>query len=197
MKIQTLFMLIACYLTSLAVAQHNTLQAGDQVSMSIKGIPADEQQSVSGAYAVNTSGQIKVPHLKNMISVSGLTLDAASRKIEAAYKAAQIYTSPTVVLFSQRVQDRIKAEQEINNIEDLAKFVTVMGQVGRPGPIPYREGMTLSEAVSQSAPNAFADWKKIKLTRDGKEYIINLRIAKYKTLKLVDGDLIEIDVKKF
>ena len=178
-----LYTLMITALLSMMVGAQTKISAGDTLNISIKGVPQEEQAQITGPYVVNGSRQLKLPYLKGYISASGTTSTVA-RRIEAAYKAAKIYTTPTITINSMRAQEASKI--------DIQKFVTVSGQVGRSGPVPYRPGMTLNEAVAFSAPNTFAALNRVELLRNGKVYKYNVKMAAHKMLKVYPNDQINV-----
>jgi protein involved in polysaccharide export with SLBB domain len=49
--------------------------------------------------------------------------------------------------------------------------------VAKSGAMPYRDDMTVGEAVDNASPTPFADLKRVKLIRSGAEYVLDLRKA--------------------
>jgi len=185
MKILYTFILSA--VLSIFASAQSKVQPGDSLQIAIKGVPQDEQSQITGVYVVNASGKLKLPLMNQLISASGSTTTVALR-IESAYKNAGIYTTPTITVSSSRSQAEIDKD-----LEKLRTFVTVSGQVGRQGPIPYREGMTLNEVVSQASPNTFAALKRVVLLRNGKTYKYNLKDTTHMVLKVYPNDQITVD----
>ena len=74
----------------------------------------------------------------------------------------------------------------------ILKYVSVAGQVGRSGPVPYRPGLTLGEAVATAAPNTFAALNRVELLRNGKVYKYNIKEARQKLLKVYPNDQINV-----
>ena len=180
---KTLYTILLTALLSLVSLAQTSVTPGDVLSITIKGVPQDEQTSISGNYEVNASGQIKLPYLNNYVSARGSTSTVA-RRVEAAYKSAKIYTTPTITINSMRASDAIT--------KDIQKFVTVTGQVGRSGPVQYRPGMTINEVVATAAPNTFAATNRVELQRNGKVYKYNLKLPAHRTLKVYPNDQINV-----
>lgn len=170
-------------LLSLMVGAQSKVSPGDTLNISIKGVPSEEQAQISGPYVVDGSGKIKLPYIKGYISASGSTSNVA-RRVEAAYKAAQIYSTPTITISSMRAENETQ--------KDLQKFLSVAGQVGRSGPIAYRKGLTLGEAVATASPNTFAALNRVELLRNGKLYKYNVKDSKYMVLKVYPNDQITV-----
>jgi len=179
---------------ALASFAHAAVTKGDNLQIAIKGVPQEEQVQINGNYQVSAGGKIHLPYLTNQpISASGLSTTALSRRIEAAYRNAQIYTTPTISIISltdQRVED-----QRIT--ENIQKFVTISGQVGRPGPQPYRKGLKLIDVVSSAGPTTFAAQNRIELLRNGKIYIYNMKVPEHMVELVYPNDQITVNEKKW
>ena len=140
---------------NLAVAQEATFEPNQRLTLTIGGVPAQEAQLVSGVYTVSTNFTLNLPHIPE-VSVRGLTRSQIQKKIESEYKIAQIYTNPNINILSD---ESVSA----------SRIVSVNGEVNRAGPVPYRPGMTLFEAISAAGNKTdFGSFKKIKLIRKGK-----------------------------
>ncbi len=183
-KLKLLLSLMMATITQAAVS------SGDVLIISIKGVPQDEQVQFSGNYPVSPEGNIHLPHLQGM-SAAGSSTSALARKIEAAYKASEIYRNPTISI--QSANDTAITEQGID--QKLAKFITVSGKVGAPGSKPYRPGMTLIDAVSQAAPTAFAAQKRVELLRNGKITKYNMEIPEHMMIRVLPNDTITLQEK--
>lgn len=174
-------------LCPMLVGAQSSVRPNDTLTITIKGVPQDEQVTVNGQYVVSAGGRLKLPYLDSTITASGST-DTVARRIEQAYKSAQIYTSATITVKSLR--DDIRDKEKI-----AQRFLSVGGQVGRPGPVQYRTGMTIYEAVSSAAPNAFGAINRVKLLRNGKTYTYNLKLDKHKSLKVYPEDILTVPQK--
>ena len=156
-----LFLLLACLLGFLpAVNAQSTISAGRAIEIRIQGVPATETTLINNTYPVSESGTIRMPFVGSL-RAAGLSPQALAASIEAAYRAAEIYTHPTIQVFA-------------STDETLAKLkVTVGGQVKMPGPVDYVRGLTLYDAV-QAARGAteFGSMRRVGLIRgsDRKEY---------------------------
>ena len=136
-----------------AVAQEAIFEPNQRLTLTIGGVPAQEAALVSGIYTVSTNHTLNLPHIDE-VSIRGLTRSQVQRKIESAYTTAQIYTNPNINIIADQQGERI---------------VSVNGEVNRAGPVPYRPGMTLFEAISAAGNKTdFGSFKRIKLIRKGK-----------------------------
>ena len=175
-------------LTSLLLAitvfgQTQVIQPGRAITITITGVPTEEKPRVDGSYPVSDSGMINMPHI-GQIKAGGLKADELSRVLQAAYKSRQIYTNPTIQVMTTDLQ----------TIDKL--MVHVGGQVRRPGPTGYTQGLTLYQAV-QAAGGAteFGSMKRVKLFRNGKQRQIDLTQAASMSIPLEPNDTIEVPQK--
>ena len=72
------------------------------LNITIKGVPQVEQVRISGQYVVSPQGYVFLPLLDNGIKASGLSSSALARKIEAAYREAEMYQSPRINVISAK-----------------------------------------------------------------------------------------------
>ena len=61
-------------------------------------MPSTDQASISQTYTISDGGTIKLLYLEAEMSASGLRPSELARKIEAAYKTAEIFTKPNVTI---------------------------------------------------------------------------------------------------
>lgn len=166
------------------VAQAPTVRVGDAVTITIRGVPETESARVSGIYKVDQNGElVGLPYLDGYnINASGLTEGQLSRKIASAYRSAQIYTKATITALVDQ--------------PEMVRTVTIGGKITNPGPVPYREGMTIYEAVmAAKGPTRFGSMKKVVLFRRGGKTLYNLEKDQAKMVTLLPGDTILIEKK--
>ena len=176
--------LLACLFLGFTLwSSASTIVPGQAIQVNILGVPPKDQGNINATYNVNKNGYIRVWYLKD-VKASGLSPDALARKIEAAYKSSQIFTNPTVQVFAG---DDQKLQQ---------KMITVGGDVRAPGPKPHSRDMTLYQAITAAGgPSEFARVTEIKLYRNGKLYVYDLKNSQHKLLKIYAGDTIEVPRK--
>lgn len=119
-----------------AQSSETALRPNDKVVISIGGVPPDEVQQISKTYAISDSGKINLLHIGE-IAAAGLKPSVLQTRIEDAYKAAQIYTHPTVTV-------------SMDSTVDTARYVYVVSGCEKNGPVPYRTGLTLLQAVGSA-----------------------------------------------
>lgn len=162
-----------------AFAQDALLRSGDIVELRLGGVPPEEVQQVSGQYTIDGDGYVNLPHI-GKIRADQATQSELQRSIESAYRSQQIYTNPSVTL----------------TIPNTARFVNTGGEVKAPQRVPFTADLTLLGAISASGGfSEFADQKKVRLLRDGKVTIVNVRDVRKdpeKDIRLKPGDRIEV-----
>jgi len=162
---KTLLTLLLGAVLSLPVLQAQTgelpLKKGERVTISVGGIPDNEIQQIRGVYTVSDDGTIPLLYIGNVRAV-GLKPSALQRSIEQTYINQEIYTRPTVVV-------------SIDGGESTATMRTVMiTGVNKPGAVPYKQGMTLSQAImTAGGPTPFGSMRKVKLIRSGRPATIH------------------------
>ena len=178
--------LMAFLMIGTAQAQNSILKPGDPIQVELKA-PVEDTQVVSSVYTISSRGTIKLPYLAEMQAANMSTTDLA-RRIEAAYKAAEIYTNPTL---------NVNMGITPGGAGAAAHVVTVGGEVKSGGrEVPLRDGMTLYQAIMAAGGFAdFADPRKVKLVRKGRETVIDMKktgaLGAASTL-LMDGDVIHV-----
>ena len=186
-----LILLLTMILASFAQA---VINIGDTLTISIKGVPMEEQGQINGSYPVSKAGRIHLPYLSsNPINANGLTVAALARRIEAAYKSAQIYTTPTISIQSLNDQKREAKRTD----EAIQKYFTISGQVGSPGPKPFRPNLRMIDVVSQAGPTTFAAQNRVELLRNGKIYKYNMKIPAHMLVKVYPNDQIFLKQKNW
>jgi len=163
------------------------IAANTTLTITIKGVPGTEQTRISGQYVVDSSGYVYLPLLKNGIRASGSSSSSLARRIEAAYRSAEIYQNPRITVISTKDV----ADDQIDR-----KVVSVGGFVKRPGPVPFMRGMTLFQAISAAGgETAFGSIKRVALYRNGKKHVYDLRKQAHMQLRVYPGDSINVPQK--
>jgi polysaccharide biosynthesis/export protein len=140
---------------------------------------------------VRPDGKISTPLVEDMVAV-GKTPSGLARDIEVVL--AQYVKSPQVNVI---VTQPVSAFSQIK----------VIGQVIKPQSLPYREGMTVLDAILQSgglAQYAAGNRAKIVRTQDGKETEIKIRLEALvnggdmkQNLPLQPGDVLVVPETRF
>jgi protein involved in polysaccharide export with SLBB domain len=147
-----------------ANAQATVLAVNHNVIIELKA-PAVDAQTVSGPYQISAQGTIRLPHLNAEIRAAGLTHTELGRRIEAAYKAAEIYTNPAV---------NVRARDTEGKIDSVVNVGGAVRSGGRE--VPLREGMRLFAAITAAGGfDEFADVKNVRIIRGTRSMTFNLR----------------------
>lgn len=140
------------------------LKPGDPVNIELK-VPAEDAPNVTSKYNVSGNGTVKLPYLDREISAAGLTTTQLARRVEEAYRAAQIYTNPTINCTT------------IAPTEMAPHIITVGGEVRSGGrEVPVRDGMRLYQAIMAAGGfTEFADVRRVRLMRGNRSQVFDMR----------------------
>lgn len=170
---------------SQAVAQDDSTESravkGGRIQLILKNIPAEDVSNVSGEYVVNRGdGTLTLPYLSKRIHVEGLTARDIESIVRNNYVSQEIYSDPIVQVF-------LGAKNEVP-VE--TRFVQVAGYVGKKSNLPYREGMTLIEALLDSGDITDYGSRKIQVTRGGVTRTYDYFSARDRSIKMLPKDVI-------
>lgn len=144
------------------------LGAGDVIEIRVT-----DQEELSGEYEVGEDGTIRFPWIEN-VEVAGRTRGEIAEIIEEKLADGWL-RQPQVTV---RVLDRQNRE------------VSVLGQVNEPGSYPFKERLTLVQAISLAGGmNPLAQTKKVKLIRETAEGTKTYEIDVGAILESKRGDL--------
>ena len=184
MNLKTLVQsLIALFFTLItATAQ---IQAGKTIQITIAGVPEQDKAMITGAYPVSDAGMINMPYL-GPVRAAGMRTEDLQTTLESRYRAAGIYTHPTIQVISNFNAANVNQET-----------VTVGGQVRRPGPVPFAKELTLWGAIQAAGgPTEFGSMRRVKLTRNGQMRSYNVKDPKMMQIPLDRNDTIDVPQKK-
>jgi len=155
------------------------LRNGDTMDIRLGGVPREEIEQVTGTYVVDTQGYVNMPHL-GRISAAGLTQEQLQVSIENAYRAAGLYSNPTITV----------------SVPMQARFVNVGGEVRLPQRVPFTPDLTVVSAISAAGGlTEYASQSRIRMVRGDQVIKIDLRkVRKDPSLDvpLEPGDSIEV-----
>ncbi len=187
---QSLIVAVLASLSFVTSSFAEAIKPNEPIGITLKGVPAEEQAKIDGQYVVNGSGQVFLPMLDKGVSAAGVTSSELARRIEIEYKSAGIYTNPRVTILT--AEDTAK-ENTLNT-----KTLTVGGSVRSPGPSPFREGMTLYDAVQAGGgATEFGAINRVKLLRSGKMREYDLKVDANKLIPVYPDDAIEVPQKNW
>jgi len=151
-------LLILLLIPSVIRAEDVALRAGDQISLRLAGVPPEETSQVSGAYTVDGSGNINLPHI-GKVHVAGLRQADIQNSIESTYRSKGIYTSPIITISVQ-----------------FDRLVDVEGDVRSPQRVRFTPDLTLLGAISATGGfTEYADQTKVSILRNGSRTFVNVK----------------------
>lgn len=149
--------------------------------LDVVGITVFDEKSIPGTYAIGPDGRMSVPLLGNFTAI-GLTIP-------------QLTT-----LITDKCRDMAGILEPIVNVQLLrsnSKQFTLIGGVGRGGPVSILRETTILEALSAVGFKEFAKTKKIVLRRGTQEFHFNYDqvlkgIHMEQNIVIQDGDIIVV-----
>jgi protein involved in polysaccharide export with SLBB domain len=152
------------------------LGAGDVIDVKVYGEP-----ELTNTYQINPDGHVNLP-LIGLVFIQGFSPDQAALEIANQYNTTFLKNAQVTILV-----------KEFNS-----RRVFVLGEVGKPGPYPYNEKMSVIAAIAMAGgTNKTADANRTILTRDTKgeqtRFIIPVgKIGKGQSpdIPLAPGDII-------
>ena len=178
MLMKSLLFIVAsftAFLSSGLKAQNReqALAIHDKISIQVAGIGPEDATYINHVYTIGGDGLINLP-LINKVKADGMKPSDLARKIEELFKAGEIYSHPSVIV-----------SVDTPGVTDRLLYVS--GEVIKTGAIPFREGMSVSKAITTAAgPNTFANMKAVKLKRKG----VVIRTLNLSKAGSSDGDVL-------
>ena len=167
-------------LLPLAAAPLVKLSEGDTLQITVRGVPASEQQGINGDYTVDDRGGVRLPHLEAPLNAKGLSASQFARAAEEAYRKAGIYRAPAIEVVSKA------------DIKAPGAMISVGGHVARDGRFPFQKGMTVLQAIDGAGGrNEFAS-RNIYLYRGGKRVCLDFNNLSHKNIALQQGDSLQV-----
>lgn len=158
------------------------LVPGDVITLKMRGVKAAEQE-IDGQYTVDEEGMIRLPLLEHPRQAAGMSPVSFARAAEAAYREAGIYSNPAIEVVANK------------SIEAEGAVLSVGGQVRRNSQVPFRQGMTMLQAIDAAGGrNEFAS-RNIMLIRDGKQYCLDFENLLHKNIRLKADDSLQVQQK--
>lgn len=157
--------------------------AGGYVKIQIKSVPAEDVSIISDQYLLNKNGTVMLPYLEAPVKLSGLTGQQAADKLTKLYKQAQIFSTPIFMV-------NVSAGDEKSLVG--LRYVHVTGNVGAKKNMPYREGLTLIEALVDCGDITDYGSRHIQVTRKGETRTYDYFSTRDRALKLLPGDVVYV-----
>lgn len=154
---------------------------GGRIQLIFKNVPAEDASNVSGEYAVNRGdGTLTLPYLSKRVHVEGMTARDIENVVRSNYLSQQIYSDPIVqVILGAK-----------NEVPVETRFIQVAGYVGKKSNLPYREGITLIEALLECGDITDYGSRKIQISRGGVTRTYDYFSARDRNIKLLPKDVI-------
>lgn len=176
---------LAALLISAVSSMAQVIEAGRAISITISSVPSDEKVRIDGLYPVSQNGNVNMPFI-GQIRAAGMTPEAFANSLQSAYRSQGIYRNPTIQVISS----------DSSTITE--QMVHVGGQVRRPGPVKYVQGLTLYQAVqSAGGPTEFGSMGRVTVFRGGKQNTYDLNNANDMRIGLQPNDTIDVPQKNF
>ena len=156
---------------------------GGTVTVQFKNIPSEDINNVNGDYPVSREdGTISMPYLSGRVSVTGLTARQVENKLRSLYLAQEIYSDPIIM-----ANVGPKGEAAVDS-----RYVQVAGYVAGKKNLPYREGMTLIQALIECGDITDFGSRKIQVTRGKVTRTYDYFSARDRSIKLLPSDSIYV-----
>ena len=182
---KSLFAILTLLVCLWAPAVGQQIQVGKAVAVSIGGVPLEEKGRIDNAYPVAENGTINMPFV-GPVRAAGLRPEQLAAVLEARYKEAQIYRSPTF---------QVVADIEGGGLDEAV--VHLGGQVVRSGPVKFQRGLTLWQAIqSAGGPNPFGTLKRVRVVRGGQQRQYDVTDIQNQQIRLEPNDNITVPQKR-
>lgn len=156
------------------------LQVGDEIRITLRGVPAEDAEKVSGDYLVNERGEVRLPLLDLGVAARGATALRLAERIEAAYRDAGIYQKPRVEVAAAKAK------------RPEGAVVSVGGEVRRDGPVAYRDGLTVLQAIHAAGGRTEFGGRNVYLIRRGRQFCLDFEQLPHKNIELQPDDVLQI-----
>lgn len=174
-----LFCLAAVSVQAQDAATEPRATKGGTVVLQFKNIPSEDVGNVNGEYAVSREdGTISVPYLSGRVRVVGLTARQVENSLRSLYLAQQIYSDPIVM-----ANVGPKGEVAVDT-----RYIQVAGYVREKKNLPYREGVTLIQALIDCGDITDFGSRKIQVTRGKVTRTYDYFSARDRAIKLLPND---------
>ena len=185
MNLRPLFVILFAALAAALPVAAQRIEANQAVSISVQGVPDADRSTINSTYPVSQNGTINMPYI-GQVRAAGLLPEQLAANLQSQYRSAQIYTNPTFQVIATSSDDIVQ------------QVVHVGGYVGRPGSVPYRNGLTLWQAIqSAGGENAFGSIRRVRLFRGGESKQYDLRNQEAMQIPLRPNDTIEVPQKNW
>ncbi len=186
MTVKTILAILVVAISTSGYGLAQLIQPNSAVTISIQGVPDTDRSTINNTYPVSQAGMINMPYI-GQIRASGMLPEQLAASLQSQYRNAEIYTNPTFQVIADNVGGGVTQQ-----------VVHIGGYVGRPGPVPFRNGLTLWQALqSAGGENTFGSIRRVRLFRDGVVKQYDLRNHEHMQIILRPNDTIEVPQKNW
>ncbi len=166
-----------------------TAKKGAEITVTLNNIPSSDKVTINTRYTVDSrDGTVKLPYLKERVYVAGKTQREVSNIIEKLYIEQGIFTQPIVDV---KVTDESLTEQLTR------RTIQVTGYVASKQNLPYRQGMTLIEALLSCGDITDYGSRDIQVTRKGVTHTYDYFSGRDRSIVLHENDIIHVPMRSF
>lgn len=159
--------------------------AGDVIEVSIVG-----EEKLPKEYEIAGDGTLDFPYSTKPIKAAGLNPRQIATSLRQELMEAKFLVDP-------QVQVKVKAYN--------SKKIQIIGQIAKPGPLPYQDGMTLVQAISAAGWfTPLADTNNVQVIRNVPNGTVNAIVSVdaitdnvRADVKLQQGDTIKVNQRLF
>lgn len=156
---------------------------GGTVVLQFKNIPSEDVNNVNGEYPVSREdGTISVPYLSGRVKVVGQTARQVENALRSLYLSQQIYSDPIIM-----ANVGPKGEVAVDT-----RYIQIAGYVREKRNLPYREGVTLIQALIDCGDITDFGSRKIQVTRGKVTRTYDYFSARDRAIKLMPNDSVYV-----
>lgn len=179
--------LLLCVLAVPVLAQDAATEPraskGGTVVLQFKNIPPEDVNNVNGEYTVSREdGTISVPYLADRVKVAGKTARQVENMLRSMYLSQEIYSDPIVM-----ANVGPKGEAPVDT-----RYIQIAGYVHSKRNLPYREGVTLIQALIECGDITDFGSRKIQVTRGKVTRTYDYFSARDRAIKLMPNDSVYV-----
>lgn len=162
------------------------IEAGQSVVLKIMGVPAEEKAKIDEVYPISQDGMINLPFIGEL-RAAGLESGQLAKNIQQGYKDGGIFNNAVIQVISEH-EKLAPQEQQVH----------LAGHVRAPGARPFRNGLTVFQAVQAGGgPDEFGAMNRVVIIRGEEQQIIDLEKPAGKAVVAEVNDTIEVPEKNW